>query len=180
MLARSDVKLPYPAFTQPDLLRCVVRNVGDRTARVRDANTHGATTGVRNLPSAHVEPFDLELGYVVGFEAPTSAKETRRDRKARRRHRACQQRLGLDPLLGNEHANVGIRMVAGGKEREAHHVVPVQMGEHDRAPEGSIPEDIGEDAEPSPCIEYQPGRLAVVRERNTRRVSPGLGELCSR
>ena len=59
-------------------------------------------------------------------------------------------------------------------------MIPVQMRDHDRPPEGSVPEDVGEYTEPGPCIEDELGCLAVVGKRNTRRVAAGLGVFCAR
>ena len=73
-------------------------------------------------------------------------------------------------------------VIATGKERQSLHVVPVQVRQEHGAPERAITEQFGQSPQSGPAVEQQgrPMLVAVVRERNTRRVPAVADELGTR
>src|SRR5260370_1331328 len=85
------------------------------------------------------------------------------------------------PLAGQEQGHPGAVAVASPEERQPRDMVPVQVGEQDRASEGLAAEQRGDPAQAGAGVQDQsrPGR-AVGGERDTRGVAAVTEELPAR
>ena len=72
---------------------------------------------------------------------------------------------GCPASAGSSSVTAGIGTVAAAKEGNALHVVPVQMGQQDRAPERFVAEQLGQSPEARTGVEQQGGTAAVPARR---------------
>ncbi len=69
-----------------------------------------------------------------------------------------------DALRRHQHPDPGVGTVAGGEERQAVGVVPVEVAEQDRPAERASVHDLREVLEPGPAVQDQLGAFPVPRQ----------------
>lgn len=115
--------------------RQVVRDVRERTARSGDPVAEGPAALVRDLSAQHLEPLEAGDALVDGLEGPVAAQPLGSDREIRRGHHPTQARFCGCALVREDQPYLRIVAIAAAEERQALKMVPVQVGQQDRAPE---------------------------------------------
>ena len=161
----------------------MVGDVRDRPVAVGDPVAECAAALVRHVERAHVEAFDLMAAGLHALEPPVPAQPVGTDGKVRRAHREREHvgrfaRPSVGPGLVR-HVDDDVRIVAisGREEREALHVVPMQVREQQRSLERPAVEQVGDSPDSRARVEHQRERLTVVGQRDARRVPAGANEL---
>ena len=162
----------------------VVRGVDHRgPAGIHDAVAERAAALVGQLDGGDLEALDEVLALLQGGEGPVPLQALGPDREVRGRHRAGQH-VDRGPavlLVGYEEPDLGVGLVAGAEEGQALGVVPVQVGQEQRAPEGTAVEAVGQPLQPGAGVEHQRrGVRPRARERDTGRVAPDAHEVGAR
>ncbi len=136
---------------------------------------------MRHVGGDDVEAFDPVITGFQALEAPVAQQTLGADRKMRGTHGAPEHldRVGA-VLVRDEHPDACIGAVAGSEERQPLHVVPVQMAQQDGAVKRATLELAGESPQPGARVEHERPRLAVVRQRDARRVPAHAHEVATR
>ena len=87
--------------------------------------------------------------------------------------------LGAAALLRDEDPHHGVVAIAGGDERQPVGVVPVEVAEQQRPPEGTAVEEAGHAVEARPRVEDERREGAVLRQGHAGRVPADRRELCA-
>ena len=171
--ARDEVQHPVvvvaPALRSPaGRGRLVVGDVGDRRRSVGHPVAERPAPGVGDLARGDLEAVELDGGLLQRSERPGALQAVGRDREERRAHHAGQHLTGGAVLLGEVEADIGIRAVEAAAERQALQVVPVQVREEERAPEGGVAQ-ADEAASAGRCRRRAGGWVPARRGRSPRR-----------
>ena len=136
-LERGGVVLAPPLGPRPERRGAVVGQVRDHARPVADPVTERRAALVRYRPGLDREALGLQLPRRHRAEGPRAAQLARPDREVRRRHALGQRLLrgGAVFLLGQQQADPRSLPVPAGEERQPVHMIPVQVGEQDRAVE---------------------------------------------
>src|SRR5207247_877847 len=159
------------------ILRCVVRQIGQRMGAIADTKSECLAALVRDLTHQHVEAFEAIRAAIDHSEGPFATQLIWTYREMRRRHRASQQFHGLDALLRKEQSSARIGSITGGEEGQPVRVIPMQMAEQDRAPKRRATEDAGEVAQTGARVENQRRKGLILPDSDARRMAAHVVEL---
>ena len=160
--------------------RAVVGHVGERAPPVADPVADRPAALVRDLPGLDGEPLGLELAGRHRGERPVTPQLSRRDREEGRRHHPGQQPLsrpasvaGGPALVRQQQPDPRVVPVAAAEERQPEAVIPVQVGQQDRARERRAAQQPGGVRQPGSGVKQEHrAAVAVMRHRDARRVAP--------
>src|SRR5271156_4585162 len=125
---------------------------------------------------------EIEIAWPQRVERPTSAQLVGPDRELGWRHSPGQDLLGLAPVLlvGEKQGHTGVVTIPSTEERETLVVVPMEVGEQDRADEWSPVEELGDLSDPGAGVEEEGRRaISVEGQRQARGMAAIADELHS-
>jgi hypothetical protein len=121
---------------------------------------------VRDLGREDLTALDLVVAGLQRHEGPAPAQAVGGDREVRRAHRPGEDRPRV-ALRRHRQGHLGVVAIGGPEEGEALRVVPVQVGEQDRAPEGGRAKELGGAADARAGVEQHDRRAAVGGDGHT-------------
>ena len=168
-----DALHEVPHLRGDALRRGVVGEVRERPRVARHPVAQRATALVVDLDRGHLELLDGRGARRIGQEPPGAEQPLRLDGERRRREHPGQQVPGRGAVLRRDvQVDPGVVVVHRPAERQALHVVPVQVAEQDRPPERLRAHQRGEGTDPGAGVHQQGGcRRAVGQDGHARRVT---------
>ena len=159
---RRRMHLAPPVRTRTEGDRPVIGDVGEGGGAVGDPEAQGATPLVGHVGRRDLEALDVERRRLQVVEAPVAPQPVGIDGEVGRRQPPSQELHPWPALLGRDpQIDPGVVAVDGRAERQPLSVVPMQVGEQDRAVERRAVEQLGERPYAGAGVEYQGGWTVV-------------------